>query len=114
MEDLEPLSRGIDELDRRHRKGIADFTQKLPSQVWQVGRLGEALGSDAIAVTDEAVLKPELSLSCVFIPFLFSLSDLQAHEEVRFLLYRLDFTEFYSKKAAPADDVSDDGMMMLD
>ena len=40
--------------------------------------------------------------------------SLQAHEEVRFLLYRLDFTEFYSKKAAPADDVSDDGMMMLD
>ena len=39
---------------------------------------------------------------------------LQAHEEVRFLLYRLDFTEFYSKKAAPADDVSDDGMMLLD
>ena len=31
--DLEPLSRGIDELDRRHRKGIAEFTQKLPSQV---------------------------------------------------------------------------------
>ena len=31
--DLEPLSRGVDELDRRHRKGIADFTQKLPSQV---------------------------------------------------------------------------------
>lgn len=36
VEDLEPLSRGIDELDRRHRKGIADFTQKLPSQVWRV------------------------------------------------------------------------------
>ncbi len=31
--DLEPLSRGIDELDRRHRKGISDFTQRLPSQV---------------------------------------------------------------------------------
>ena len=31
--DLEPLSRGIEELDRRHRKGIAEFTQRLPSQV---------------------------------------------------------------------------------
>eukprot|EP00955_Chlamydomonas_euryale_P069490 360469-Chlamydomonas_euryale.AAC.7 len=38
-------------------QGIADFTQRLPSQ---------------------------------------------AHEEVRFLLYRLDFTEFY-KRSAPAD-----------
>ena len=65
VEDLEPLSRGIDELDRRHRKGIADFTQKLPSQVWQVG---EALGSDAIAVTDEA-LSSLLSLAeCVPCP----------------------------------------------
>ncbi len=36
---LEPLSRAVDELDRRHLKGIAEFTQKLPSQVcarvWQ-------------------------------------------------------------------------------
>jgi hypothetical protein len=31
--DLEPLGRGVDELDRRHRRGIAEFTQKLPSQV---------------------------------------------------------------------------------
>jgi len=37
---------------------------------------------------------------------------LKAHEEVRFLLYRLDFTEFYSKKIAPTDDGTDDGMLI--
>lgn len=31
--DLVPLSRGIEELDKRHHRGIAEFTQKLPSQV---------------------------------------------------------------------------------
>ena len=56
--DLEPLNLSIDELDRRHRKGIADFTQSLPPEI---------------------------------------------HEEVRFLLIRLDFSSFYSKQASGED-----------
>ncbi|KAG1679629.1 hypothetical protein FOA52_006146 [Chlamydomonas sp. UWO 241] len=61
--ELEPLLVGVEELDRKHRKGIADFTHRLPSQ---------------------------------------------AHEEVRFLLYRLDFTEFYKRSSGVADDGDED------
>ncbi|GAX86220.1 hypothetical protein CEUSTIGMA_g13633.t1 [Chlamydomonas eustigma] len=63
--DFEPLNRALEELDKRHRRGIADFTQKLPSQ---------------------------------------------AHEEVRFLLYRLDFTEFYKRSAAMSEDSNEEAI----
>ena len=36
-------------------------------------------------------------------------SQSQAHEEVRFLLYRLDFTEFYKRSTAAGDGDSDSG-----
>ena len=40
----------------------------------------------------------------VLIPPLISLSHTQTHDEVRFLLYRLDFNEFNTRMRATSDD----------
>jgi hypothetical protein len=81
-EELDPIARRLDELARTHARALQAFTERLPAQVRTVSVW--LRGNSATAQVPSHML--------------------QAHDEVRFLLYRLDFNEFNARMRVVAEE----------